>query len=315
MKKIIPTLILTLFLGISVFAAQPEELILAIGFIPHVQFTPLYVGINKGFYAEEGIELRIEYGFGIDILALLHARKIDMGLTDSDQLIIAGEKGLDLKAFFQYYQSYPVSIVAKKEKITKPEDLIGKTIGVPALYGTSYIGLLIFLDKYGLKDKVKIQKTGYAQIPALIGDKVDAAVVFYNNETIQLRQMGHDLTVWNVREISDVIGASFMSSGKILDEKENLLKKFNKATRKAIAYTIANKKESLEIAYKVIGQIKDEQKPFLEKVLDKTCELFGSPEEYGVLPKDIYARSVLLLKEKGIISKFFDYRNILYIAK
>ena len=30
---------------------------LAIGYIPHIQFAPLYVGMEKGFYQAEGIKL------------------------------------------------------------------------------------------------------------------------------------------------------------------------------------------------------------------------------------------------------------------
>ena len=33
---------------------------LGVGFIPNVQFAPLYVGIEQGFFAEEGIELSLE---------------------------------------------------------------------------------------------------------------------------------------------------------------------------------------------------------------------------------------------------------------
>ena len=125
-----------------------QKLKLAIGYIPHIQFAPLYVAIEKGYYKDEGIDLEIEYGFGIDIFSLLVSSKIDIGLSDSDQLIIAGNNGMKLKAFYQYYQSYPITIVAKRDKIKNVGDLIGKTIGVPDFFGSSYIGLLIFLNKY-----------------------------------------------------------------------------------------------------------------------------------------------------------------------
>ena len=68
------------------------------------------------------------YGFGIDIFSLLSQRKIDIGLSDSDALIISGQKNMGLKAIFQYYQKYPVTIVAKKNTIRRPSDFTGKII-------------------------------------------------------------------------------------------------------------------------------------------------------------------------------------------
>jgi NitT/TauT family transport system substrate-binding protein len=120
----------------GVVTAGAEQLKLAIGYIPHVQFAPLYVGIEKGFYRAEGIDLSIEYGFGIDVFSLLSVGRIDIGLSDSDQLILAGAKGLGLKAVYQYYQRYPVSIVALRGKVAVPEALRGKVVGTPELYGS-----------------------------------------------------------------------------------------------------------------------------------------------------------------------------------
>ena len=138
--------------------AQMNHLKLAIGYIPHIQFAPLYVGIEKGLYEARQIALDIEYGFGIDIFALLAQEKIDLGLSDSDQLVLAGAKDMDLVALLQYYQKYPVTLVAKSERIQVPEDFRGKRIGTPQTDGTSFIGLQLFLKEYGLEDQVEVEK-------------------------------------------------------------------------------------------------------------------------------------------------------------
>lgn len=48
------------------------------------------------------------------------------------------------------------------------------------MYGTSYIGLRLFLEKYGLQDRVRVERTGYTQIPILPGDRIEGAVCFFN---------------------------------------------------------------------------------------------------------------------------------------
>jgi NitT/TauT family transport system substrate-binding protein len=62
---------------------QPQTVRLAIGYIPHLQFTPLYVGVDKGFYKDEGIDLQLSFGYQYDVFSLLAAGKIDIGLSDS----------------------------------------------------------------------------------------------------------------------------------------------------------------------------------------------------------------------------------------
>jgi NitT/TauT family transport system substrate-binding protein len=56
----------------------PSELThidLGVGFVPNVQFAPLYVAQAKGFFAEEGLEVNLEHGyehdFGLPLLAAI----------------------------------------------------------------------------------------------------------------------------------------------------------------------------------------------------------------------------------------------------
>jgi NitT/TauT family transport system substrate-binding protein len=293
-------------------AGQGQKITLAIGYIPHVQFTPLYVGMEKGFYAREGIDLEINYGFGMDIFALLQAGRIDLGLSDSDQLILSGAKNLGLKAVFQYYQEYPVSIVAKADGISEPKDLEGRTIGTPELYGTSFIGLQLFLRHYGLAEKVKVVKIGYTQEASLLGDKVDAVVCFSNNEPLRLRLRGVAIKEWEVREFTDVVGASFISSSGIIGTRGELLEAFARATRRAMAYTVENQEESLSIAFGRIGNLKQEDKPFFRQVLAATCRLFPNPKGYGYLDPEKYRDSIRTLAGIGLIPEEYPAERIVW---
>lgn len=295
------------------FSQDIKEVKLAIGFIPHVQFTPLYVGIEKGIYKKYGIDLKIDYGFGIDVFSLLTTDKIDIGLSDSDQLIIAGSKGIELKAIFQYYQKYPVTIVSKKEKIEKIDDFVNKKIGVPDFFGTSFIGLLIFLNYYNLTNKVKIEKIGYTQIASLTSDKIDAAVCFYNNEPIQMEESGIKLNYWNVKDFSDIVGASFITSNKTLTRKKEIIDNFILATIEAFNYTTKNVDEAYEIAKKYVKGIENDK--IMKKVLIKTIELFYHKKGFGYIDKDKYDESIKILYNLGFIEKLFNSLNIIYLFK
>ncbi len=308
-KRIIAVLTAAL-ISTALAAGEARKVTLAIGYIPHVQFTPLYVGMEKGFYAQEGIDLSITYGFGVDIFSLLLAGKIDLGLSDSDQLILSGAKNLGLAAVFQYYQAYPVSIVAKMDRIKEPKDLAGRTIGTPELYGASFIGLQLFLRQYGLAEKAKVVKIGYTQEASLLGDKVDAVVCFSNNEPLRLRLRDVRIQEWKVRDFTDMVGASFISSRRILENKRDLIEGFARATRKALAFTVDNQDEAFGIALKHIGNIKKEDEPFFRQVLSSTCRLFPHSNGYGYLDADKYGRSIEELARIGLIPEKYPAERI-----
>jgi NitT/TauT family transport system substrate-binding protein len=291
------------FSALQDVGAQERTVRVAIGYIPHIQFAPLYVGIEKGFYREEGLRLEIEYGFGMDIFSLLQAGKIDVGLSDSDQLIIATSKGVDLRAIFQYYQKYPVTVLAKADRIRTPGDFEGKVIGTPELYGTSWIGLQLFLERFKLKDKVKIERIGYTQIPTLLADRVDGVVCFFNNEPIHLKESGVRIVQWDVKDFSTMVGASFITSTSILSKKRDILAAFVRATEKGIRYTIEHQEEGYLISYPYIGKPDASKGKFFQSVLKETCALFETSGPYGSMDPAVYRDSVATLKRLGLVDR------------
>ena len=137
--------------------------------------------------------------------------------------MLAGAKDLGLVALLQYYQKYPVTIVAKDSQIHTPEDFRGKRIGTPQMEGTSFIGLQLFLRQYNLEDDVTIEKIGYTQLPSLMSDKIEGAVCFFNNEPIKLKELGVALTQWDINAFSDIVGASFITSQALTQKKPDAL--------------------------------------------------------------------------------------------
>jgi NitT/TauT family transport system substrate-binding protein len=295
-------------------AAAQDTVEMAIGYIPNIQFAPLYVGMEKGFFAEEDLELEIEYGFGVDIFSLLSLGRIDVGLSDSDQLIVGGTQGLGLKAVFQYYQDYPVSIVALADEIESPSDLRGKTIGVPETYGTSHIGMQAFLREYDLQNSVTVQRIGYTQVPTLLNDRADAVVTFLNNEPIQLRLQGHDIAEWEVRDFSDIVGASIISSESIINERRDVMERFVRAMRKSVAYTVENQEEALELSLPYLGDVEDTQIEFIRRSLSATSELFepgSSDRPYGSFDRGRYQASIRALERLDLIEETYPASRIL----
>jgi ABC-type nitrate/sulfonate/bicarbonate transport system substrate-binding protein len=178
--------------------------------------------------------------------------------------------------------------------------------------GTSFIGLQLFLEQYDLQDEVTIEKIGYTQIPSLMSNKIEGAVCFFNNEPLKLKQLGTQVHQWDVKDFSDIVGASFITSQAVTSKKSDVLKRFTQATIKAMEYTCQHQSEALQMALPYIDQQENPDEVFLQEVLAATCQLFESPAGYGVVNPDTYNYSIQTLHEFGLIENTYPAEKIVY---
>lgn len=227
-----------------------ETVKLAMGFIPNIQFAPFYVAVEKGYFADEGIEVQFDYGWETDLLKLVGSGELDFAIASGDQVILARSQGLPVVYVLNWYRRFPVCVASLEEDgILQPADLRGRLVGTPVTFGASYIGWRALLDATGLKEQdVELVSIGYTQVAALTEDQVEAAVCYAMNEPVQLEVGGEAVNVIYVADYINLVSNGLITNDKTAADRPELVEAMVRAALRGLTFTLENPDEAFDIS-------------------------------------------------------------------
>ncbi len=316
---LIPTtvlMILIFFFNAGATAAGKNESTLRTiqlggSYIPNVQFAPYYVAQKKGFYEEEGLVVKIEYGYENDFVTLTAQGARDFALASGDQIILARSQGLPITYILKWYQRYPVAVMSMvSKKIIKLSDLKGKRVGIPGFFGASYIGWKALLYASGIDEKdITVKQIGFTQASAVQQNLVDAAVVYIVNEPVLLRTAGIEVDVIEVSDFIDLVSNGLAVGDGLIKKNPGLVRRMVRATQKGIAYAINYPAETFAICREAIPEITDKTAAIQRQVLDASIKLWRS-EQPGISSLKSWRESVDFMKKTGLLTKSVDINKL-----
>jgi NitT/TauT family transport system substrate-binding protein/putative hydroxymethylpyrimidine transport system substrate-binding protein len=170
----------------------PKGATLVLDFQPNAVHSGIYAAQAKGFFRDEGIDLKIqEPSSTADSAKLLETGRADFAVMDINDFGIARERGLDVVAIAAIVQRPLASVIARDaNEIRTPADLAGKTIGVTGV--PSDDAVLDTVLRSGGVDPPDVHPVtiGFNAVADLAAGKIDAATAFWNAEGVQLQQTG-----------------------------------------------------------------------------------------------------------------------------
>jgi NitT/TauT family transport system substrate-binding protein len=209
--------------------------------------APFAVGLDRGYYKAQGLDVSIETTAGpLDPITRVASGAADLGFADINAMIKFRDQNPNtpLKAVFMIYNRPPFAIITRKSRgVLRPKDLEGKKLGAPAA-DPAFAQWKILVQANGIDaSKVAIENIGFpVREPMLAAAQIDAVTGLSFASYINLKDRGVQLDDIIVLLMADygveLYGHAVIVNPKFAADKPDALKGFLHAVTRGLKDTV-----------------------------------------------------------------------------
>ncbi|MGV9219086.1 ABC transporter substrate-binding protein [Arcanobacterium canis] len=307
MKKILGTIVAVVALVAGCAAptaptSADPAVTFGLTYIPDVQFAPVYVAKEKGYFSDAGVDVTLRHhGAQEALFGALASGKEDVVFAGASEMLVARSTGTDVVNFATLYRKYPVVVIVGKDSPIKSlDDLNGKTIGMPGNYGENYFAFLA-LKARGIH--ATPQFIGYTQAAALSTGKVDAVLGYANNDAVSMTHAGFPVRTISLGDMPLIsVGLGSMAQKMTTSTQKALVE----ALHKGADFAVQHPQETLDIITQYVPALVDHaQRENAKNVLAQTMMLYQDGE-FGAQDGQKWVKMADFLDKSGLLKNHVD---------
>jgi NitT/TauT family transport system substrate-binding protein len=230
--------------GAEPSAAEPTKV--AVGVIPIADVAPLYLGIEKGFFEEEGLEVEFQpVQGGAAAVPAVVANELQFAFGNSISLLQAQERGIDFRIVTEGVQggesdadSTNGIVVPEGSDIRTAADLAGKTIAVNTLDNLGEVTVKASLENNGVDvSGIKFLEVPFPDMNAAL-DSGSADAAWHTEPFISqlLAASGRKILDPFVETMPRLTPAQYFGAVQYLDENPEVEDAFAAAMNRSLDY-------------------------------------------------------------------------------
>lgn len=248
MKKLLITLLVCLAPALSL----AEDVTVILDYVPNTNHTGMYVALQNGYYAEEGLNVRIIEPTEGATATLVAVGKGDFGISYQEEvtMAVASQDPLPIRAIAAVIQHNTSGFAtAQSKNIASPADFEGKTYsswGGPGEAATIHAVMDSLGADFSKLNIVISDGSGFAALER----NVDIMWFYEAWDNVKCQLAGFPIRYMELRQFDkrlDYYTPVLITSDRMIEERPETVRKFLAATSRGYAYAIAHPDESAAI--------------------------------------------------------------------
>lgn len=320
LRSVVQNIILLALLAISPVQSFAQEILVA---HPALTFgdIPYYIAKEKGFYRDEGIQVKDLYiRGGVTASQALQAGSVHFTLALGTG-VRAALSGMNIKAIMVYCDKPYHFLYARPDLgVRNQTELKGKRVAVTGLGSTTYYAARKVVERMGLDADKDVRIVSVGDIwPALQGGAVEAGLI-----RPPFTNMAEKMGMVRLAYVGDAIQlpmSGLVTSEKMIQEQPELVRRFVRATLNGLRFFRDKKNEAesiaaLNLVTKMEPEVARQTYEFYHGIVTRD----GIPSERSLVD-DFEVSRLMLKKETQNISrqqaeqKMYDFRALRELIK
>ncbi len=234
----------------------PDAVAVQLSWFHTVEFAGFYTAAAKGYYTDENLAVSLlPGGPDIDPLKVVKEGSAQFGVTSGDNLVRARAASTAVTAIMAIFRRSPLIVMSLPDSgIKRPQDLIGKTVGVisdklDSNWDIQFLAMLkqLNIDPQSLKFMAIQDYTGANE---LTSGRLQAISGFFStNEPVQAKLNGVQSNLIFYSDYGIQIYANTLfAQDALLNSQPDLAQRLVRATLKGYTYALEHPDEAAQFA-------------------------------------------------------------------
>ncbi len=257
MKRLMLGILLVILAGPALAQPKLEKFPFRLNWTLYGEHAPFFVARDKGFYAQEGLEVEIQEGSGSTTVAQLVANSTSpVAYVDAATMMRGVSNGMPIKAVGVTLQQSPMSFIYRADaaRPSKISEIKGSRIAITS--GDASLAIFTaFMGKLGMKlDDVQMITVANPQAKeqAVLSKQADALLGYFMDQGPRMQLQTGVKMGWT--RLYDMAGVTTLSSAIIVNnnwaketKNQDSLRRFLRASQRGWQYAFDHRAEAADI--------------------------------------------------------------------